>query len=230
MIDVNNDDDDINYLTDTEKLIIIYGIASGMSYLHSHNIIHRDLKPSNIFLDENSYPSISGFNISKEINDNSTKPNKKIKGTPIYVAPEVYSNKGYSKSSDVYSFSLIVYELLTGEKPYSNLRSSKEIKKYVVDENHRPSFSFPISKCYRQLIEKCWLFDPNQRPTFDEIINELKTNHDFITNEIDIQKYQKSINFIDESEISFNPSNKIRHQKYFNIINTVKKVMFILLE
>lgn len=52
---------------DTAKLIVIYGIASGMSYLHLHNIIHRDLKPKNIELDDRLFPKITGFDVSKEI-------------------------------------------------------------------------------------------------------------------------------------------------------------------
>ena len=54
---------------DTKKLINLYGIAMGMSYLHSKHIIHRDLKPANIFLDDHLYPKIGDFGLSKETND-----------------------------------------------------------------------------------------------------------------------------------------------------------------
>lgn len=93
-------------LNDTKKLIIIYGIATGMSYLHSHNILHRDLKPYNIYLDDSLYPKIAGFNIAREIKNGKIEINENIKRTPVYIAPEVYLNKGYSTKSDVYSFSL----------------------------------------------------------------------------------------------------------------------------
>lgn len=53
--------DDENELSDTQKLIIIYGIASGMEHLHSHDIIHRDLKPANILLNDHMYPIICDF-------------------------------------------------------------------------------------------------------------------------------------------------------------------------
>ena len=59
-----------NQLTFTQKLIIIYGISNGMSYLHSHNIIHRDLKPDNILIDQFLFPKISDFGLSK-LNMNS---------------------------------------------------------------------------------------------------------------------------------------------------------------
>ena len=102
---------------DTKKLINIYGIASGMSYLHSHKVIHRDLKLENILLDEYLNPKISDFGLSKIIDFLSISMNvqsqRGLKGTPIYIAPEIYAEEEYSKSSDVYAFAFIVYEIIT---------------------------------------------------------------------------------------------------------------------
>ncbi|KAK8860760.1 hypothetical protein M9Y10_012426 [Tritrichomonas musculus] len=201
--------DEVLVLNSTQKLIIIYGIAAGMSYLHSHNILHRDLKLNNIYLDDSMFPKISGFNIAKEIESDSIEPNDTIKGTPACIAPEVYLKKGYSKSSDVYSFSLIIYELMTGEKAFKELKDPKEIKRTIIELNERPAFNKPILQCYRDLIEKCWSQEPSDRPTFDEILTELKTNPDFITDDINNDEYQSYIKFIDESPASFEYSHKI---------------------
>lgn len=75
---------------DTQKLITIYGIASAMSFLHSNNILHRDLKPDNILMDDDLYPKIADFGLSKinEPNFINTTINT-IKGTPIYISPEI---------------------------------------------------------------------------------------------------------------------------------------------
>ena len=192
----------------TLKYIIIYGIAAGMSYLHANDVIHRDLKPANIYLDS-FYPKISGFNISKEINDNKIQPNETIKGTPAYIAPEIYLYKGYSKASDVYSFSLIVFELLTGTKPYQMMMNPKEIKTEVVEKNYRPQLTNKIPKIYQDLIEKCWSPDPKDRPTFAEIINELENNTEYINDDMDKFEIQKYIEHIDKSESSFEKFKKI---------------------
>lgn len=77
-----------------------------MAYLHSHEIIHRDLKPENILLDDYLFPKIADFGLSKI--DHSFRSmtgdtiNGMFKGTPRYMAPEIYSKTNYSKASDVY--------------------------------------------------------------------------------------------------------------------------------
>ena len=107
---------------DTHKAIIIYGIASAMRYLHSHGIIHRDLKPSNVLLDDFLFPKISDFGLSEIIDSKTTNETvKSYKGTPIYMSPEIWSKYQYSQASDVYAFSILLYEIITNEVPFENM-------------------------------------------------------------------------------------------------------------
>lgn len=160
-----------SHLDDTHKLIIIYGIASGMSYLHSYNIIHRDLKPSNILLDESLNPKIADFGLSK-IEDQSYKSVSDLKGTPCYMSPEIFERYEYSKSSDVYAFGIILYELLTNEKVFNEKTSQQIIE--LLNSGYRPEFTSPIADSYKNLIEKCWSQDPSERPTFEDIVKKQK--------------------------------------------------------
>lgn len=130
-----------------------------MAYLHSHNVIHRDLKPGNVLMDEYLHPKISDFGLSKITDFLSISMNqqsqKGFKGTPIYMAPEIFINEEYSKATDVYAFSIVVYEILTLNKPYSKWSINRILYK-VANEGYRPEISEDIPDCFRQLIEKCW--------------------------------------------------------------------------
>lgn len=202
----------------TKKQITIYGIAAGMEYLHSHGIIHRDLKPGNIFLDDRLCPKIADFGFSKIENDisASVSPNvasSGIKGTPLYMAPEVkYTN--YSPAIDVYSFSYIVYEILTGDKPFKNY-NFYEIADKVINNGERPKFTEKVPKSYQKLLKSCWSEDPTNRPSFSVIIDLLKNNKKYIIEDVDEDDYLAYITFIDKSQKAFNSKRKIIHLSDF---------------
>ena len=198
---------------DTKKLINIFGIASAMSYLHSHNIIHRDLKPENILEDDYLFPKICDFGLSKIYHSNkesmSTESQAGYKGTPIYIPPETWSREEYSTAGDVYAFALIVYELMTLDEPFKKFTISKIFSK-IVTEKYRPEFKSPIDDCYKDLINRCWSNDPKQRPTFDEIVFELKNNSDFITNTVDANEFYNYVEYTENYHSSFDPSKKFK--------------------
>ena len=164
--------------TDTMKLIIIYGIAAGMSYIHSKNIIHCDLKPENILIDDNFYPLISDFGLSMQCT--TYKGNRTI-GTCPYLAPEIWNDCIYSKASDVYAFAIIVYEIVTNKEPFPDLNDIIVMNK-VLEKDERPEFDKSISPHYKQLIESCWNKDEESRLTFDEIVLTLETDSNFLSN------------------------------------------------
>lgn len=167
--------------TNTKKLINIYGIASAMSYLHSHDVIHQDLKLENILIDDHFYPIISDFCLSK-ITEHFTK--SAFKGTPIYMAPEILQNEQYTKSSDVYAFAIIVYQIITGKIPFENL-DFDQLKNSIVSQKVRPEIPQDVPKPYKDLIEKCWSQDPKERPTFEDIVNQMKNEKEFVNETIE---------------------------------------------
>ena len=196
---------------DTQKLIIIYGIASAMSYLHSHNIIHRDLKPDNILVDDNLNPKIADFGLSK-INQSDQSSASMVstlglKGTIAYIPPEILNDYDYTKEGDVYAFSMIVYEIMTNIEPFKNCGMSTLISK--VSKGIRPDLDQPMPESYKNLIEKCWSQDPSIRPSFDEIVKELKSDSGFITDLVDEGQYQDYIDYIDEYKVTFDKGKKM---------------------
>lgn len=135
----------IDQWNDTKKLINFYGIASGINYLHSYYMMHRDLKPSNILLDDYLHPKISDFNFSRykdELYDeNSYESNKSIPNTPEYIDQIILNGEPYDNKCDIYSFAMIMYEVLTGEKPFKDLKNPVDIVNEVTKNNGRPKFN-----------------------------------------------------------------------------------------
>ncbi|CAM0912423.1 unnamed protein product [Alopecurus aequalis] len=104
-----------------KRLAIIEGIAEGLLYLHKHSrlrVIHRDLKPSNILLDNEMNPKISDFGLAKIFTSNNIEENTTIRvvGTYGYMAPEYASGGLFSIKSDVFSFGVLILEILSGTR------------------------------------------------------------------------------------------------------------------
>ncbi|KAJ1187282.1 hypothetical protein NDU88_004059, partial [Pleurodeles waltl] len=146
------------------------GIASGMSYLHLHKIIHRDLKSPNVLVTHTDTVKISDFGTSKELNDKSTKMS--FAGTVAWMAPEVIRNEPVSEKVDIWSFGVLLWELLTGEVPYKDVDSSAII--WGVGSN---SLHLPVpSTCpdgFKILMKQTWQSKPRNRPSFRQILMHL---------------------------------------------------------
>lgn len=168
------------FINNTIRQKILIGIARGMMYLHQNRVIHRDLKPGNILLDENFNPIITDFGLSKIFEKGNSQKQTQSYGTFTYMAPEVIKGDKYNGKADVYSFALLMYEVVTDLEPYPSFQSgSMSLYKFnnkVVDEKYRPEFTVPIKESLKNLIEQCWSDDPKERPTFEEIFNKLAFN------------------------------------------------------
>ncbi|EXC20020.1 Dual specificity protein kinase splA [Morus notabilis] len=155
-------------------------IARGMAYLHNEPnvVIHRDLKPRNVLLVNSSadHLKVGDFGLSKLIKVQNSHDVYKMTGETgsyRYMAPEVFKHRKYDKKVDVFSFAMILYEMLEGDPPLANYEPY-EAAKYVA-EGHRPSFrSKGYSHELRELTEQCWAADMNQRPPFLEILKRLE--------------------------------------------------------
>ncbi|KAJ4976680.1 hypothetical protein NE237_001786 [Protea cynaroides] len=163
-------------------------ISRGMNYLHENKpeaIIHRDLEPSNILRDDSGHLKVADFGVSKLLKvANTVKEDKPLMngldGACRYVAPEVFRNEEYDTKVDIFSFALILQEMIEGYPPFSS-KPEKEIPKAYA-ANERPPFRAP-AKYYahglRELIEECWNEKPAKRPPFRVIIARLEAinNH-----------------------------------------------------
>uniref|UniRef100_A0AAY5K916 Mitogen-activated protein kinase kinase kinase 12 n=1 Tax=Esox lucius TaxID=8010 RepID=A0AAY5K916_ESOLU len=146
------------------------GIAGGMNYLHLHKIIHRDLKSPNMLITHDDLVKISDFGTSKELIDKSMKMS--FAGTVAWMAPEVIRNEPVSEKVDIWSFGVVLWEMLTGEVPYKDVDSSAII--WGVGNN---SLNLPIPEScpdgFKILLKQCWNCKPRNRPSFRQILLHL---------------------------------------------------------
>ncbi|XP_051862931.1 uncharacterized protein LOC117570482 isoform X2 [Drosophila albomicans] len=158
-------------------------IARGMNYLHSEapmSIIHRDLKSSNVLIYEaiegnqlyHKTLKITDFGLAREMYNTQCMS---AAGTYAWMPPEVISRSMYSKSSDVWSYGVLLWELITGETPYKGFDPLSVA--YGVAVN---TLTLPIPKTcpetWGALMKSCWESDPHRRPDFKKIIEQLESS------------------------------------------------------
>ena len=158
-------------LNGTRKTLIAMGIASAMTSLHKLSIIHRDLKSMNILLDKDYLPRLCDFGIARFSVNNEVLTMRL--GTPHWMAPESLYGKGYSFPVDVYSYAMVLYELLTFKLPWAGM-DAIAVTRAVVIEKKRPKLPKCPAPLYN-LITRCWDNNPEQRPTFSEIYRLFST-------------------------------------------------------
>ncbi|GAA55338.1 mitogen-activated protein kinase kinase kinase 12, partial [Clonorchis sinensis] len=146
-------------------------IATGMQYLHANKIVHRDLKSPNILVGQDYVLKISDFGASREWTEHSVKMS--FAGTVAWMAPEVIRNEPCSLKVDVWSYGVILWELLTGEIPYNGVDSSAIIWG-VGSGKLRLLVPASCPTELRILINMCWNNKPRSRPSFRQILSHLE--------------------------------------------------------
>ncbi|KAL6274777.1 hypothetical protein ACE6H2_025469 [Prunus campanulata] len=160
-----------------KRLIIAMDAAFGMEYLHEKSIVHFDLKSHNFLVNmrdpQRPVCKIGDLGLSKI--KQRTLVSGGVRGTIPWMAPELLNSKNnlVTEKVDVYSFGIVMWELLTGEEPYANLRS-KELIAGIIKGSLRPEIPSWCDPMWRSLMERCWSSDPDSRPPFSEIAKELR--------------------------------------------------------
>ncbi|GMY35026.1 serine/threonine-protein kinase edr1 [Fagus crenata] len=165
------------HLDRRKRLIIAMDAAFGMEYLHSKNIVHFDLKCDNLLvnLKDPLRPicKVGDFGLSKI--KRNTLVTGGVRGTLPWMAPELLngSSSKVSEKVDVFSFGIVLWEILTSEEPYANMHYGAIIGG-IVNNTLRPPVPSYCDDEWRILMEQCWAPDPVVRPSFTEIARRLR--------------------------------------------------------
>ncbi|RDX82057.1 Serine/threonine-protein kinase STY8, partial [Mucuna pruriens] len=161
-----------------KRLIIAMDAAFGMEYLHGKNIVHFDLKCENLLVNmrdpQRPVCKIGDLGLSKV--KQHTLVSGGVRGTLPWMAPELLSGKSnmVSDKIDVYSFGIVMWELLTGDEPYADMHCASIIGG-IVNNSLRPQIPTWCDPEWKSLMEGCWASDPVERPSFSEISKKLRS-------------------------------------------------------
>ncbi|XP_018532023.1 receptor-interacting serine/threonine-protein kinase 1 isoform X2 [Lates calcarifer] len=167
---------------------IILEILEGMIYLSERRVIHKDIKPGNILVDKDFHIKIADLGLatcqtwSKLTKEESRRRSRITQsaeargaGTLSYMAPEHLESihTASTEKSDVYSFAIVIWVVLTGEEPYANARSDDQISQCVRNGDRPAEDQIPGDTPAEiiELMKMCWSHNPQQRPTFKEGYN-----------------------------------------------------------
>uniref|UniRef100_A0A673G6M0 receptor protein-tyrosine kinase n=1 Tax=Sinocyclocheilus rhinocerous TaxID=307959 RepID=A0A673G6M0_9TELE len=154
---------------------MLSGIAAGMKYLSDMNYVHRDLAARNVLVNSNLECKVSDFGLSRVLEDypegTYTTTGGKI---PIrWTAPEAIAYRKFTSASDVWSFGIVMWEVMSfGERPYWDM-SNHEVMKSI-NEGFRLPAPMGCPSAVNQLMLQCWMQDRSKRPRFVDIVNLLE--------------------------------------------------------
>ncbi|KAG7345162.1 sserine/threonine protein kinase with PASTA sensor domain [Nitzschia inconspicua] len=177
----------------TEKLMAAYDLVRGMKFLHSNRVLYRDLKPENIAFDVRGRLKIFDLGLAKELKPKDLQePPDGYKATGLtgsrrYMAPEVVLCKNYGFAADVYSYSIVIWEVFSGKLAYEEMDFNSHFEEVVMKEKRPSTKLYGIPKTLITLMQNAWDPDPLRRVDFKYVRQILKhecklLNHDHIEN------------------------------------------------
>ncbi|GBB84019.1 hypothetical protein RclHR1_10670001, partial [Rhizophagus clarus] len=157
-----------------QRLYMLYKIISGLKKIHEQNLIHRDFHDGNILnheddkdLNDKNKVFISDLGLCKAAN---FLKEYDIYGVIPFMAPEVLRGKPYTLASDIYSFSIIMWEFTSGVPPFNDRAHDLQLS-ISICKGGRPEIIESTPQCYVDLMKKCWNEDPLERPSAKIVCN-----------------------------------------------------------
>ncbi|OIW09895.1 hypothetical protein TanjilG_32044 [Lupinus angustifolius] len=147
-------------------------VARGMAYVHGLGLIHRDLKSDNLLIFGDKSIKIADFGVARiEVQTEGMTPET---GTYRWMAPEMIQHRPYTQKVDIYSFGIVLWELITGMLPFQNM-TAVQAAFAVVNRNVRPIVPNDCLPILGEIMTRCWDPNPDVRPPFPQIVGMLES-------------------------------------------------------
>lgn len=191
----------------TSVVTVAYDMSCAMRYIHDQNLLYRDTKPENAGFDVRGDIKIFDFGFCKELTLNLfDKPSGQYKltkrtGSQPYIAPENFVGKPYGKQSDVFSFGVLLWEMLHCKFAFYHLPNPKDYTDLVCDRDYRPTIDKSLPTRLQIIIKECWDPDYKKRPSFKQISMRLGTEFRDLT--ADNDSLNRSERMMNQSTRSF---------------------------
>ncbi|XP_032493170.1 serine/threonine-protein kinase 36 isoform X1 [Phocoena sinus] len=169
--------EDDGKLPEEQVQAIAAQLVSALYYLHSHRILHRDMKPQNILLAKGGGIKLCDFGFARAMSTN-TMVLTSIKGTPLYMSPELVEERPYDHTTDLWSVGCILYELAVGTPPFYTTSIFQLVSRILKDPVRWPP---TISPCFKNFLQGLLTKDPRQRLSWPDLLH-----HPFIAGRVTI--------------------------------------------
>lgn len=163
----------------SQILVISMQVLNALEYAHEHGVIHHDVKPGNIFVLPNGSIKLVDFGFARIESSSTLNSIGTVMGSPGYIPPEAFDGKEADARTDIFSFGVVLYEMLTGQRPFGPEKDSGSYKDSMfqvlsTDQDPPSSIDPNIPRVFDDIVQKCLQKDPDQRyQRVSELFREL---------------------------------------------------------
>ncbi|KAG8868631.1 hypothetical protein FRB97_002138 [Tulasnella sp. 331] len=163
-----------------DRLALIHDVAKGVQYLHSIGIMHDSLQGSNVLVDDAGHAVVSDFSLSKAMDPDALMSQTGSQSALRWWAPETQTQQVLSVHTDVYSWAMTALEIISGLQPYHTIRSIGSLVNMIIRnvtprrEDYTEASVLLQDDQLWDLLESCWMGDPEKRPSMDLVVEKLE--------------------------------------------------------